>query len=141
MSNLLAAYEYFLLCSVEGCNLGVPVVVAYYCNLLQTIKALLGCSWPAIWNSGRVFVSLQKVNLKRYTDMTIDDFNNIPLGYATAALNHTVAILFPPHPVAVSPAEELGLCCYLSRPDRKILNFAFGARKQLAERRYKIKNS
>lgn len=72
--------------------------------------------------------------------MTIYDFDNIPLGYAAASLNHVVAVLFPPHPAAVSPAEELGLCCCLSRPDRKILNNAFGARKQLAERRSKIKN-
>lgn len=72
--------------------------------------------------------------------MSIDDFNNLPLGYAAASLNHVVAVLFPPHPVAVSPAEELGLCCCLSRADRKILNNAFGARKQLAERLRIIKN-
>lgn len=72
--------------------------------------------------------------------MSIEDFNNLPLGYAAASLNHVVAILFPPHPVAVSPAEELGLCCCLSRPDRKILNYCFGARKQVTERRDKIKH-
>lgn len=71
--------------------------------------------------------------------MSIEDFNNVPLGYAAASLNHAVAILFPPHPVAVSPAEELGLCCCLSRPDCKILNNAFGARKQLTERLYNLK--
>lgn len=72
--------------------------------------------------------------------MSIDDFNNVPLGYAAASLNHYVAVLFPPHPVAVSPAEELGLCCCLSRSDRKVLNNAFGVRKLAADRRYKIKN-
>ena len=72
--------------------------------------------------------------------MSIDDFNNVPLGYAAASLNHFVAVLFPPHPVAVSPAEELGLCCCLSRPDRKILNSAFGTRKLFTERRYNLKN-
>lgn len=72
--------------------------------------------------------------------MTIYNFNNLPLGYAAASLNHVVAVLFPPHPAAVSPAEELGLCCCLSRSDRKVLNNFFGARKQLTERRYKIKN-
>lgn len=72
--------------------------------------------------------------------MTIYDFDNIPLGYAAASLNHVVAVLFPPHTVAVSPAEELGLCCCLSRSDRKVLNNAFGFRKMAADRRYKIKN-
>ncbi len=71
--------------------------------------------------------------------MSIDDFNNLPLGYAAASLNHVVAVMFPPHAVAISPAEELGLCCCLSRSDRKILNNAFGARKQLAEHLSKIK--
>lgn len=63
--------------------------------------------------------------------MSINEFNNLPLGYAAASLNHVVAVLFPPHPVAVSPAEVLGLCCCLSRADRKILNYCFGARKQV----------
>lgn len=67
--------------------------------------------------------------------MSIDDFDNLPLGYAAASLNHVVDVLFPPHPVAVSPAEELGLCCCLSRSDRKILNYAFGCRKLVAARR------
>ena len=71
--------------------------------------------------------------------MSIDLFNNFPLGYAAASLNHVVAVLFPPHPVAVSPAEERGLCCSLARPDRKILNLAFGANKQLTERLSKSK--
>lgn len=72
--------------------------------------------------------------------MLIDELNNIPLGYAAASLNHVVAVLFPPHPVAVSPAEELGLCCCLSRADRKILNKAFGVRKLSTDCRYIINN-
>ena len=120
--------------------MGALAVVADYYNLLHVVKAVPGGSWLAIWKGGRFFVSLQKVNLKRYTDMSIDDFDNIPLGYAAASLNHAVAVLFPPHPVAVSPAEELGLCCCLNRADRKILNKAFGFRKMAADRRYKIKN-
>lgn len=71
--------------------------------------------------------------------MSIDDFNNLPLGYAAASLNHVVAVLFPPHPLAVSPAEELGLCCCLSRSDRKVLNNIFGTRKQFTERLYNLK--
>ena len=73
-------------------------VVAYYYNLLQSIKAPPGCSWGAIWWGRRFCVSLQKVNLKRYIVMSIDDFNNVPLGYAAASINHYVAVLFPPHP-------------------------------------------
>nr|DAY62848.1 MAG TPA: hypothetical protein [Caudoviricetes sp.] len=115
------------------------MVVADYYNLLHVVKATPGRSLAWIWKGGRFFVSLQKVNLKRYKDMSIDDFNNIPLGYAAASLNHVVAVLFPPHPAAVSPAEELGLCCCLNRADRKILNNAFGSWKLIADRRYKIK--
>lgn len=130
----------FCYASVEGCNMKAGGVVADYYNLLQSIKAPPGCFWGTIWWGRRFCVSLQKVNLKRYIVMSIDDFNNLPLGYAAASLNHAVAVLFPPHPVAVSPAEELGLCCCLNRADRKILNNAFGVRKLAADRRYKIKN-
>lgn len=72
--------------------------------------------------------------------MSIDDLNNLPLGYAAVSINHVVAVLFPPHAAAVSPAEELGLCCSLSRADRKVLNKVFGVQKLAAECRYKIKN-
>lgn len=72
--------------------------------------------------------------------MLIDELENLPLGYAAASINHVVAVLFPPHPSAVSPSEELGLSVCLCRADRKLLNYAFGLRKLTEARINNVKN-